>query len=365
MNPPLTPMTPATDPVLSLQNLRHRYGTRDTFSGFDLSLQAGTICCLLGPSGCGKTTVLRCIAGFERVSGGSIRIDGALMSSPEQHTAPEQRRIGMVFQDYALFPHLDVARNVGFGLRDARAAAERVAQLLEMVGLASVAERYPHELSGGQQQRVALARALAPAPKLLLLDEPFSNLDVELREQLAIEVREILKATRTTAVFVTHDQNEAFAMADEIAVMNDGHIQQHGSAYDLYHRPGNRFVADFIGQGVFVEGTVLDAHRLRIELGEVSSATPILLPGDPEPPPPGSRVDVLLRPDDVVHDDASPIEAMVLQRAFRGAQILYTLQTDGGARVLSMVPSHHNHRLHERIGIRLDMDHVIAFARTG
>jgi iron(III) transport system ATP-binding protein len=366
--PAAKPMTPAADSVLSLQNLRHRYGVRDTFSGFDLSLQAGTICCLLGPSGCGKTTVLRCIAGFERVSGGSIRIDGALMSSADHHTAPEQRRIGMVFQDYALFPHLNVARNVGFGLHDAhdaRVATERVAQLLQMVGLAGAAERYPHELSGGQQQRVALARALAPAPKLLLLDEPFSNLDVELREQLAIEVREILKATGTTAVFVTHDQNEAFAMADEIAVMNDGHIQQQGSAYDLYHRPGNRFVADFIGQGVFVEGMVLDAHRLRIELGEVSSATPILLPGDAAPPPPGRRVDVLLRPDDVVHDDASPVEAIVLQRAFRGAQILYTLQTDGGARVLSMVPSHHNHRLHERIGIRLDMDHVIAFARAG
>jgi iron(III) transport system ATP-binding protein len=359
-----TPMTAPATPVLSLQHLRHRYGARDTFGDFDLSLQAGAICCLLGPSGCGKTTVLRCIAGFERVAEGNIRIDGALMSSVAEHIAPERRHIGMVFQDYALFPHLNVARNVAFGLPDARAAGTRVDQLLEMVGLAGAAQRFPHELSGGQQQRVALARALAPAPKLLLLDEPFSNLDVDLREQLAIEVREILKATDTTAVFVTHDQNEAFAMADEIAVMNDGHIQQQGSAYDLYHRPGNRFVADFIGQGVFVEGTVLDPHRLRIELGEVRSATPIRLPGVAEPPPPGSRVDVLLRPDDVVHDDASPIEAEVLQRAFRGAEILYTLRTDAGARVLSMVPSHHNHRLHERIGIRLDMDHVIAFEKA-
>ena len=354
--------TPAA-PVLSLRNLRHRYGAQVTFDALDLSLQAGSICCLLGPSGCGKTTVLRCIAGFERVSEGSIRIDGVLVSSPTLHLAPEQRHIGMVFQDYALFPHLDVERNVGFGVPDRRAAQARTAELLEMVGLSGAAQRYPHELSGGQQQRVALARALAPRPKLLLLDEPFSNLDVALREQLAIEVREILKATGTTAVFVTHEQNEAFAMADEIAVMSDGRIQQQGSAYDLYHRPANRFVADFIGQGVFMDATVLDAHRLRIELGDVSSATPIAVPGGIAPPSPGSRVDVLLRPDDVVHDDASPIQATVLQRAFRGAEILYTLQTDAGARVLSMVPSHHNHRLHERIGIRLDMDHVIAFAK--
>ena len=357
-------MSNPADAVLTLQNLRHRYAARDTFAGLDLALAPGSICCLLGPSGCGKTTVLRCIAGFERVADGSIRIDDAVVSSASKHLAPERRRVGMVFQDYALFPHLNVERNVAFGVRDPAVARERVAKLLETVGLVGAGERFAHELSGGQQQRVALARALAPQPRLLLLDEPFSNLDVALREQLAVEVRAILKASGTTAVFVTHDQNEAFAMADEIAVMNDGRIQQLDSAYNLYHRPANRFVADFIGQGVFVEATVLDAQRLRIELGEVHSAAPILLPGAAAPPAPGSRVDVLLRPDDVIHDDASPIQASVQQRAFRGAEILYTLRTDGGARVLSMVPSHHNHRLGERIGIRLEMDHVIAFERV-
>jgi iron(III) transport system ATP-binding protein len=353
-----------TTALLELRQLSHAHGALPTVQGLNLSLQAGAICCLLGPSGCGKTTVLRCIGGFERIAGGEIRIEGAVMSrteNPTTHVAPEHRRIGMVFQDYALFPHLTVERNVAFGVPDRHLAATRVQALLDMVGLSQVKSRYPHELSGGQQQRVALARALAPSPKLLLLDEPFSNLDVELREQLAIEVRAILKTTGTTAVFVTHDQNEAFAMADEIAVMQDGRIAQIDSAYNLYHRPANRFVADFIGQGVFVEGTVLDAHRLHIELGEVSSVTPIVLPGQTRPPTIGSKVDVLLRPDDVVHDDASPLQATVLQRAFRGAEILYTLQTDAGAKVLSMVPSHHNHRLKERIGIRLDMDHVIAF----
>jgi len=352
-------------PVLSLNGIRHAYGPRATVDGLNLSLSLGSICCLLGPSGCGKTTVLRCIAGFERVSGGDIRIEGEVVSSATQHLPPERRRIGMVFQDYALFPHLDVERNVAFGLKGAPEDRERVRQLLDTVGLAAVARRYPHELSGGQQQRVALARALAPRPRLLLLDEPFSNLDIELREQLAAEVRGILKASGTTAVFVTHDQHEAFAIADEIAVMAQGRIQQLASAYNLYHRPANRFVADFIGQGVFVDGTVLDAHRLRIEIGEVAPADAIHYAHDASPCVPGSRVDVLLRPDDVVHDDASPVRAKVLHKAFRGAEILYTLELDSGVKVLSMVPSHHNHVLNEAIGIRLDLDHLIAFPKAG
>ena len=172
-------------PVLELTALGHRYGARSTFEGLNLSIAPGTVCCLLGPSGCGKTTVLRCIGGFERVSEGEIRIAGELQSSATVHIAPEQRRVGMVFQDYALFPHLSVLRNVAFGVRDRRRARERALELLATVGLAAAAERYPHELSGGQQQRVALARALAPAPRLLLLDEPFSSLDIDLRERLA------------------------------------------------------------------------------------------------------------------------------------------------------------------------------------
>ncbi len=348
-------------PVLELRHLGHRYADRATFAGLDLTLASGTVCCLLGPSGCGKTTVLRCIAGFERASEGEIRIDDQVVGSVSAHVPPEQRRIGMVFQDYALFPHLTVLRNVGFGVPERRLADERAMQLLDTVGLSAAAGRYPHELSGGQQQRVALARALAPQPRLLLLDEPFSNLDVDLREQLAAEVRTILKANGTTAVFVTHDQNEAFAMADEIAVMHEGRIQQIAGAYELYHRPNSRFVADFIGQGVFVEATVLDTQRLRLELGEVAATEPIRFADTDSFCTAGQQVQVLLRPDDVLHDDASALRGTVLHKAFRGAEILYTLQLASGARVLAMVPSHHNHALHEAIGIRLDMDHVIAF----
>jgi len=355
---------PHAAPVLALSALQHRYGSRTTFDGLELTLASGTICCLLGPSGCGKTTALRCIGGFEHVSGGEIRIDGTLMSSTATHIAPEHRRIGMVFQDYALFPHLTVERNVGFGIADRSLAHERVGQLLDTVGLASAARAYPHELSGGQQQRIALARALATQPRLLLLDEPLSNLDAELREQLAADVRAILKASGTTAVFVTHDQHEAFAVADEIAVMHEGRIRQLATAYELYHRPNSRFVADFIGQGVFVDATVLDPMRLAVEIGEVSAAAPIRIADSGAACRPGDRIQVLLRPDDVLHDDASPVRAKVMHKAFRGAEILYTLELDSGTKVLAMVPSHHNHALLEPIGVRLDMDHVIAFAPT-
>ena len=352
-------------PVLELIDLGHRYATRTTFGGLDLSIAPGTVCCLLGPSGCGKTTVLRCIGGFERVSAGQIRIAGELQSSASVHVAPEQRRIGMVFQDYALFPHLSVLRNVAFGVRDRKLARERAMKLLDTVGLSAAAERYPHELSGGQQQRVALARALAPAPRVLLLDEPFSNLDVDLREQLAAQVRAILKSSGTTAVFVTHDQNEAFAMADEIAVMHQGRILQRATAYELYHQPTSRFVADFIGQGVFVDATVLSPRRLQLEIGEVATPAPIGFADTRRPCAVGERIQVLLRPDDVLHDDASAVRATVQHKAFRGAEILYTLELQSGARVLSLVPSHHDHALHEPIGIRLEMDHVIAFANGG
>ena len=356
-------MSPADTPVLDLLRISHRYDRAlPTFDGLSLALAANSICCLLGPSGCGKTTVLRCIAGFEPLSGGEIRIGNSVISGPARHLPPEQRQIGMVFQDYALFPHLSVEANVGFGVRDSAVARERVAQLLDTVGLAAAARRYPHELSGGQQQRVALARALAPQPQLLLLDEPFSNLDVELREQLAGDVRSILKASGTAAVFVTHDQNEAFAMADQVAVMHGGRIEQLASAWELYHRPNSRFVADFIGQGVFVTGRLLDSQRLQLEIGEVASPVPIRFADSGAACAPGSALQVLLRPDDVLHDDASPVRARVVHKAFRGPQILYTLALDGGDRVLAMVPSHHNHALNEPIGIRLEMDHVIAFA---
>ena len=208
-------------PLLRVEGLAHAYGAQAVVDGLSLFLRRGAIGCLLGPSGCGKTTVLRCIAGFEAPLEGEIHLNGQVVARAGFSVPPERRRVGMVFQDYALFPHIRVRENIAFGLHLSSSVirAERVRELAELVGLAAVLDKYPHELSGGQQQRVALARALAPRPDLLLLDEPFSNLDVELRERLSLEVRDIIKTSGATAVLVTHDQQEAFAMADEIGVL--------------------------------------------------------------------------------------------------------------------------------------------------
>ena len=349
--------------LLDVEGLHHGYNGHEVVRGLDFALARGAIGCLLGPSGCGKTTVLRCIAGFEALRAGSIRLNGVLVSGPGAMLPPEKRRIGMVFQDFALFPHLTVEQNIAFGLGALAHGkrASRVREMAQLARLAEVAGQYPHELSGGQQQRVALARALAPRPELLLLDEPFSNLDVELRERLSLEVREIIKASGATAVLVTHDQHEAFAMADEIGVMHEGRIQQWDSAYNLYHRPANRFVADFVGQGVFLPAKVLSARRVEIELGVLEGDIPNACQIGCDACGKGCLTDILLRPDDVVHDDDAPTQAEVVHKAFRGAEILYTLRLASGRKVLAMVPSHHNHALGERIGIRLDVDHVVAF----
>lgn len=350
---------------LELSGIVQRYGKHTVVDGVNFRLEGGSIACLLGPSGCGKTTLLRCIAGFEDISGGEISLRGEVVSRAGQRVAPEKRRIGMVFQDYALFPHLSVEENVAFGLgrKPAEDAHLRVRQLLATVGLHGQGNKYPHELSGGQQQRVALARALAPRPELILLDEPFSNLDVGLRERLSVEVRDILKREGSTAIMVTHDQNEAFAMADEIGIMHDGRIQQWDVPYNLYHRPANRFVADFIGQGVLLPGVVAGGTNVEMELGQLVSDVAVECSETCANCGDGCEVDVLLRPDDIVHDDRSPLQAEVLHKAFRGADILYSLRLKSGAEVLSLVPSHHNHAIGEKIGIRLDADHVIAFKK--
>ena len=350
--------------LLEIAKISQSYGKQIVVSDLSLVLNKGMIGCLLGPSGCGKTTVLRCIAGFESVVAGEIFLNGEKVSSSEFSLRPEQRHIGMVFQDYALFPHLTVTSNIIFGLHQMaqNESSKRVLEMLEIVGLRDVAEKYPHELSGGQQQRVALARALAPRPDLLLLDEPFSNLDVNLRERLSLEIRDILKSQGTTAILVTHDQNEAFAIADEIGVMQYGKIIQWDNAYNLYHCPTNRFVANFVGQGVFLSGKILDSSHVEIELGILKVDISNQYISDKEFGK-GCNVDVLVRPDDIVHDDESKLKAQVLHKAFRGAEILYTLRLPGGSTALSLVPSHHNHAIGENIGIKLEADHVVAFSQ--
>ena len=351
---------------LAVSQLEVRYAgqAQPAVQNVSLGLRAGQIGVLIGPSGCGKTTLLRAVAGLEPVSSGTIHLGKKLVGSPHHSLAPEDRRIGMVFQDYALFPHLNVGRNVAFGIhalgRSAQAA--RVTEVLRLVGLEGSEARFPHELSGGQQQRVALARALAPRPQLMLLDEPFSNLDVDLRERLAHEVRGILKAAGATALFVTHDQLEAFAIGDVIGVMHQGHLHQWDDAYTLYHRPETRFVADFIGHGVFAPATLEQKSSgvvVHTPLGDLANLNECPLPGSY----PGGECDILLRADDIVHDDAAPVLAQIVRKSFRGSEFLYTLRLASGQTMLAHVPSHHDHALGEWIGIRAEMDHVVTFPR--
>jgi iron(III) transport system ATP-binding protein len=366
MDPAANPAVMAAAPVLEVRDLHLAYGRNKVVHGASFQLQQGSIACLLGPSGCGKTSILRAIAGFEPVRQGEIVFEGRTVASSQFSIAPEQRRIGMVFQDYALFPHLTVAANIAFGLRDLApdAKAARVTEMLQLIGLEDIGSRFPHELSGGQQQRIALARALAPHPALILLDEPFSNLDVDLRERLSLEVRDILKRAGTTAILVTHDQHEAFAMADEIGVMSAGKIRQWDTPYRLYHEPADRFVADFVGQGVFVKAEVLSRDTVRFELGELRASVPRNCEIGCARCERDCPIEVLLRPDDIIHDDASTLQAEVVAKAFRGSDFLYTLRLPSGQILLSLVPSHHNHAIGENIGIRLDVDHVVTFAST-
>ncbi len=354
-------------PQLLIEALTIRYpgAPRNVVDGLTLTLEKGEIGCVVGSSGCGKTTLLRAVAGFISVTRGTIEINGLVVSGPRFTAAPEKRGVGLVFQDYALFPHLRIQDNVAFGLRHLGISERRrrVDEMLTLVGLRAEATRYPHELSGGQQQRVALARALAPRPALLLMDEPFSSLDVELRARLGGEVRAILKASETTAVLVTHDQQEAFAIADRVGVMHEGRLEQWDRPYELYHRPATRYVADFIGEGVFLPAKVLTPTNVEIELGELKGDVPLPCQQGCDTCGKGCHVEVLLRPDDIVHDDSSALKAEVLRKIFRGGDFVYTLKLDSGREVLALVPSHHDHAIGEKIGIRLDADHVITFPR--
>ena len=332
-----------------------------------LALPRGQLGVLIGPSGCGKTSLLRAVAGLEKLAHGRIAIDGEVLADAAggHHVAPEQRRIGMVFQDYALFPHLSVEANVAFGIRhlDTAARRERTQQVLDLVGLGHAARRAPHQLSGGQQQRIALARALAPSPRLLLLDEPFSSLDIDLRERLAQELRAILQLAGTTALLVTHDQLEAFAIGDVIGVMHQGRLEQWDEAYTLYHRPATRFVADFIGHGVFAPAQIVAPAEglslVRTPLGDLADLQECPLPDAY----PDGLCEVLLRADDIVHDDAAPVRARIERKTFRGSEFLYTLRLAGGEQLVAHVPSHHDHQVGEWIGIRAAVDHVVTFAR--
>jgi len=344
--------------LLDVQNIECRYGNHVAIKNFSMRVREGNLVCLLGPSGCGKSTILRAIAGLENIHDGEIIISNKIVSTRFSSIPPEKRQLGMVFQDYALFPHMTIEDNICFGIRNISRQKKQALskEMLEIVGLETLPHRYPHELSGGQQQRVALARALVAKPKLILMDEPFSNLDVELREKLSVEVRNILKSQNLTGVMVTHDQSEAFAVADMIGVIHNQELQQWDTAYNLYHDPVNRFVADFIGQGKFIQGKLSAPDTVDTEIGKFSGDRAYDWPV-------GIDVDVLVRPDDILPDSDSALKAKVTQKAFKGSEILYTLALASESELLAAFPSHYDFIVGEEIGIRLDLHHLIAFQR--
>jgi iron(III) transport system ATP-binding protein len=336
--------------TIVVEGLHKRFGNVDAVAGVDLIVERGEFVALLGPSGCGKTTLLRLIAGFERPDAGDILVHGHRVASGGTWVPPERRRVGMVFQDYALFPHLTVADNVGFGVARKR-RAERLAEVLALVGLEGLGHRYPHELSGGQQQRVALARALAPEPELVLLDEPWSNIDPHLRATMRDELAAILRAIDVTVVLVTHDREEAFSLADRIALMRDGVVVQEDTPEVLYRAPATRWAAEFVGAGNFLPGTLLEGGVVTTAVGRFPARNPN-----------GSTaVEVLIRPE-LLELECDPAGAgEVVAREFRGHDVFYRVRLNG-VELVSQRPSNEVVPLGARVRVRPHTEDVTVFA---
>ncbi len=360
--PSLETATPET--VLELDGVAKRYGSETIIPELSLSVRDGEILTLLGPSGCGKTTTLRLIAGLERPNGGSIRLRNDSVAGNGTFVPPEERDVGVVFQEFALFPHLTARENVAFGLNgwEPEERDARVEELLELVGLDEHGDHYPDELSGGQQQRVALARSIAPEPDMLLLDEPFSNLDVDLRVEMREEVRRIIKKAGVTAISVTHDQEEALSISDRVAVMNDGIIEQVGTPERVFQQPKSRFVAGFLGHASFLSGQVHGDH-VETALGRVLRDDIHGLAQQYD----GTEIDLLVRPDDVTAYPADGTEAdgQVVYRRYLGPTVLYRVELDDG----DVIECMHNHsdrlELDERVAVRVTADHELAWFPAG
>jgi iron(III) transport system ATP-binding protein len=345
--------TPAS-PVLELRHVSCAYDTgRPAVQEISFAAREGEILCLLGPSGCGKTTILRAIAGFEPVLSGQLFLSGQLVSSPDVMIPTETRHVGMVFQEYALFPHLRVQDNIAFGLHHLarRERASRVQEMLRLTGLEGFERRYPHELSGGQQQRVALARALAQNPVVLLLDEPFSNLDPDMAGRMRQELHDLLRRTKTTTVLVTHDHDEAFAMADRIAVLNQGRLEQFDTPEMMYHMPATPFVADFVGQADFIPGTV-SRGMVHTELGEFPDTIECA---------DGTNVVVMIRPDDIHLVPTEGASARVVSRQFHGSENLYTVSLPSGQIVHCSQGSTTVYHAGTTVGLRVMAPHTVLF----
>jgi iron(III) transport system ATP-binding protein len=342
--------------ALRMRGVTKRFGEVTAADGLSISVEKGTILSLLGSSGCGKTTALRLIAGFETPDEGVIEIGGRTVYGPGICVPPEKRRAGMVFQDYALFPHLSVSGNTAFGLDKGPRRSGRVREMLSLAGLDGLGSRMPHELSGGQQQRLALARAIAPGPGVLLLDEPFSNLDARLRVQIREEVRDILKRSGTAAVFVTHDRDEAFYMGDLVSVMDRGRLEQTDTPYDIYHSPDSRFVAEFMGTADFIPCKLTDTLAVTV-IGSLPAGC--MNPGSKD------GLEILVRPDDIVLTPSVSGQGVIASGIFQGSSYLYRILLDSGETVHSLASHSRVLGTGTRVLVGFDPHYAPVFFRNG
>ena len=340
---------------LNLQSVKISLDSKVILDDVNLKIDTGEIVSLMGSSASGKTSLIRSIAGFHNISSGTIQIDGQVVDDSIRRSDVAMRNVGVIFQDLALFPHLTVRENICFGLNniDSTQQQNRAKKLEDLLSIDNITNRYPNQISGGQQQRVAIARAIAPKPNLLLLDEPFSALDYELKDNLMSDIMKLIKSENITAILITHSAEEAFKMSDKIAFISDNTITQFANPYDIYHRPASKEIANFFGISSYIKAKITDSSHIKCILGDFV--------GMVDQYNKDAKVDLLIRPDDIIHDDDSLFSAKVTEKTFRGSDFLYELELKDGQKIFCFAPSHHNHQVNEVIGIKLDLDHLVIF----
>tara|TARA_B100001063_G_scaffold179704_1_gene168822 strand:- start:2446 stop:3483 length:1038 start_codon:yes stop_codon:yes gene_type:complete len=344
-----------SDTKLHLESVKIRLDSKVVLDNVNLIIDTGEIVSLMGSSASGKTSLIRSIAGFHNITSGVIKLDGQVVDDSNRRLDVSKRNVGVIFQDLALFPHLTVRENICFGLNNLKSSQKnkRSEKLENLLNIENISNRYPNQISGGQQQRVAIARAIAPKPNLLLLDEPFSALDYELKDNLMNDIMKLLKSENITAILVTHSAEEAFKMSDKIAFISNKTITQFANPYDIYHRPSSKEIANFFGISSYVKAKITDSSHINCILGNFVGIADRYNKGD--------NVDLLIRPDDIIHDDNSLFSAKVTGKTFRGSDFLYELELQDGQKVFCYAPSHHNHQVNEVIGIKLNLDHLVIF----